>query len=71
MKCNTFYEDQCCTSGFKSEGTKILNAPRMYRGRPLVKPIVITASDGYFIEILGPFLADGKNNDAGFAIRSI
>ena len=28
MKCNTFYEDQCCTSCFDSEGTKILNAPR-------------------------------------------
>ena len=23
MKCITFYEDQCCTSCFKSEGTKI------------------------------------------------
>ena len=23
MKCNTLYEDQCCTSCFKSEGTKI------------------------------------------------
>ena len=29
MQCNTFYEDQCCTSCFESEGTKILNAPRM------------------------------------------
>ena len=29
MKCNTFYEDQCCTSYFKIEGTKILNAPRI------------------------------------------
>ena len=29
-----------------------------------MKPIVITASDGYIIYILGPFLADGKNNDA-------
>ena len=36
----------------------------MYKGRPLVKPIIITASDGYIIDILGPFLADGKNNDA-------
>ena len=36
----------------------------MYKGRPLVKPMVITASDGYIIDILGPFLADGKNNDA-------
>ena len=27
MKCNTFYEDQCCTSCFKSEGTKITECP--------------------------------------------
>ena len=27
MKCNTFYEDQCCASYFKSEGTKITECP--------------------------------------------
>ena len=27
MKCNTFYEDQCGTSCFKSEGTKITECP--------------------------------------------
>ena len=27
MKCNIFYEDQCCTSCFKSEGTKITECP--------------------------------------------
>ena len=31
MTCNTFYEDQFCTSCFDSEGTKTLNAPRTYR----------------------------------------
>lgn len=25
---------------------------------------MIVASDGYIIDILGPYLADGKNNDA-------
>ena len=29
MKCNIFYDEQCCTSCFKSEGTKILNTHRM------------------------------------------
>ena len=29
MKCNTFYEEQYCTSCFKSEGTKILYDPRI------------------------------------------
>ena len=27
MKCNTFYEGQCCTSCFKSEGTKNSECP--------------------------------------------
>ena len=27
MKYNTFYEGQCCTSCFKSEGTKIIECP--------------------------------------------
>ena len=27
MNCNTFYEDQCCTSCFKSEGTKNTECP--------------------------------------------
>ena len=36
----------------------------VYKGRPLVKPMLIVASDGYIIDILGPYLANGKNNDA-------
>ena len=27
MKCNAYYEDQCCTSCFKSEGTKNTECP--------------------------------------------
>lgn len=36
----------------------------MYKGRSLVKPMMAFASDGYIINILGPYFADGKNNDA-------
>lgn len=36
----------------------------VYKGRPLVKPLMIVASDGYIIDIFGPYMADGKNNDA-------
>ena len=37
----------------------------MNKGRPLVKPMLtcIVAYDGYIIDILGPYLANGKNND--------
>ena len=30
MKCKTFYEDQCYTSCFKSEGTKITECPSYF-----------------------------------------
>ena len=36
----------------------------VYKGRSLVKPMLIAASDGYIIDILSPYLANGKNNDA-------
>lgn len=36
----------------------------VYRGRPLVKPMIVVAPDGYIIDIIGPYLVDGKNNDA-------
>lgn len=36
----------------------------MHKHRPLVKPMVVTATDGYIISILGPFFANGRNNDA-------
>jgi hypothetical protein len=31
--------------------------------------MMIVASDGYIIDILGPYLADGKNNDAAILIK--
>ncbi|XP_048755757.2 uncharacterized protein LOC125666612 [Ostrea edulis] len=36
----------------------------MHKRRPLVKPMVIVTTTGYFVSILGPYLADSKNNDA-------
>ena len=36
----------------------------VHKGRPLVKPVVLVASDGYIISVLGPYLADGRNSDA-------
>ncbi|CAG2205759.1 unnamed protein product [Mytilus edulis] len=36
----------------------------MHKHRPLLKPMVVTSTDGYILSILGPYLADGKNNDA-------
>ena len=34
----------------------------MHKGRPLVKPMVIVSTSGYYISVLGPYLA--RNNDA-------
>ena len=36
----------------------------MHKGRSLVKPMVIVSTTGYIVSVLGPYLADGKNNDA-------
>lgn len=36
----------------------------MHKGRPLIKPMVIVTTSGYILDIFGPYLADGKNNDA-------
>ena len=34
MECNTFYEDQCCTSCFKGEGTNITECPSYHIAHP-------------------------------------
>lgn len=34
----------------------------LHKGRPLVKPLVIVSTTGYFISVMGPYIA--KNNDA-------
>ena len=36
----------------------------VHKGRPLVKPMMLVASDGYIILVLGPCLADGRNSDS-------
>ena len=36
----------------------------LHKGRPLVKPMVVVTTTGYFVSVLGPYLADSKNNDA-------
>ena len=36
----------------------------VHKGRPLVKPMMIVTTSGYIVSVLGPYLADGKNNDA-------
>ena len=36
----------------------------MHKGRPLVKPMVIVSTTGYYIIVLCPYFADSKNNDA-------
>ncbi|XP_048750412.2 uncharacterized protein LOC125662290 [Ostrea edulis] len=36
----------------------------LHKGRPLVKPMVVVSTDGYFLTVVGPYLADYRNNDA-------
>lgn len=34
----------------------------MHKGRPLVKPMIVVTTSGYYLSVLGPYVA--KNNDA-------
>ncbi|XP_061173716.1 uncharacterized protein LOC133182559 [Saccostrea echinata] len=36
----------------------------LYKHRPLVKPMMVVTTSGYIVSVLGPYLADAKNNDA-------
>ena len=36
----------------------------VYKSRPLVKPFIITTTDGYIVDVVGPFFSNGRNNDA-------
>lgn len=36
----------------------------VYKGRPLVKPMMIVTITGYIIDVLDPYFANGKNKDA-------
>ena len=35
----------------------------VHKGKPLLKPMMLVATDGYILTVLGPYLADGKNSD--------
>lgn len=37
----------------------------VHKGRPLVKPMMIVTTSGYIVDIIGPYFANGKNNDSG------
>ncbi len=45
----------------------------MHKHRPLVKPVLITASDGYIITVVCPYLANAndKNNDDGITCHTM
>ena len=36
----------------------------LHKGRPLVTPMVNVTTSGYFVSVIGPYMADAKNNDA-------
>ncbi|CAF3420891.1 unnamed protein product, partial [Rotaria sp. Silwood2] len=36
----------------------------LHKNRPLIKPMMIVATDGYIISAIGPYYADWRNNDA-------
>ncbi|XP_060602549.1 uncharacterized protein LOC132755673 [Ruditapes philippinarum] len=43
----------------------------VHKGRPLVKPMVIVSTTGYFISVLGPYLVDSKNSDSGILNHAV
>ena len=36
----------------------------LHKHRPLIKPMIIVATDGYIVSAIGPYYADWRNNDA-------
>ena len=59
----------CVTDGTFTyiEKSSTYNFQRPYsvhKGRPLVKPMMMAASEGYILSLLGPHLADGHNGYA-------
>ena len=43
----------------------------MHKKRPLVKPMMIVSSTGYYVSVLGPYLSDNKNNDAKIIMHAL
>ena len=35
----------------------------LHKGHNLLKPMIITATDGYIIDVVGPFLSDSHHNN--------
>ena len=36
----------------------------LHKGQNLLQPMIITTTDGYIIDVVGPFLSDSHHNDA-------
>ena len=43
----------------------------MHKHRPLVKPMVFVTTSGYIVSVMGPYMGDGKNNDANIMTHII
>lgn len=43
----------------------------LHKHRPLLKPMMIVSTTGYIFTVLGPYLADAKNNDSSILNHSI
>ena len=43
----------------------------MHKKRPLVKPMMIVSSTGYYVSVLGPYLSNNKNNDAKIIMHAL
>lgn len=43
----------------------------LHKNRPLVKPMMVVAPDGYILSVLGPYLSDLHNNDASITKHMI
>lgn len=71
--CSVLYNDNLCliwdgTYYYTQKSGNYRFSRKIYSGhkhRSLVKFMSIILPDGYVLETLGPYFADGKNNDAG------
>jgi hypothetical protein len=43
----------------------------MYKERPLVKPFIITTTNGYIVDEIRPFFFNGRNNDASILLHIV
>ena len=52
------YIEKCSNYSFQRRSYSV------HKGRPLVKPMMLVASDGYILSVFCPYLADERNTDA-------